>query len=995
MKCIILDVFKGVRKLNRDKSYPISLEELAEGKLVLDWHLKNLELKKVDFYYIGSYHIEKIIRKYNNISVFYDENGLGNLEIIRKILLQGSDDVLIIQSNILYKNKFIKNILDSKETFNITISKKKIDDHLPQLFKDETMQYYSGITFIRNECIIKVLEDMEVYLKNYNKRDFISWIEYAIKRCNFDFNKIDSVEVVDIIDVKKRDLRSKFLLGTKAQTLENMSKMINKAVILEQISFTVEEWTNNPDIILNEITTKFKEKNLVVRSSSLSEDSFNESNAGRFESYLNIDSNNRILLKGRIDKVIKSYNSTNLKNQVLVQEYIQNSLVSGVAFTRSLEDSSPYYIINYDDKSGCTDTVTSGKSKNIECEIILKNTKNIKNKNFKILIEAIEEIQDLIGYEGLDIEFIIDKNNLYIVQVRPITLYDENMILTDEDIFNEVGELKKYLNVYFERDVNLFGETTIFGNMPDWNPAELIGANPRPLSLSLYQYLITNGAWAVARSKIGYKNLGYEPLVISLSGKPYVDVRKSLNSFLPRNLSDDISEKLINYQLKKLRNNNELHDKIEFTIVKSIMDFDFDTYRDELLQNGFKIDEIGIFEVELTKLTNNIFDYSCEFIEKEREKLNILSYKRKNHIKEYNMNKIPSIVNTLINECITYGIIPFSILARYAFIAMSYLKTMKEKNILSSYEYHNIMSSIPTVASEFTNDTELLNSNELSREEFLEKYGHLRPNTYDINSLNYKEVFDCYFIERNDIRHNNSDSKNWLDIIFEEKSKLINEHLNKNNINIDYLELKNFIYNSIGAREWSKFEFTKNINLILELICIYGKNNGITRDDMSYLTIDKILSLSFETPSYLVHEELKRYIEYKKKKYSLTQAIKLPNLVLEADDVEQFYINENTPNFITNKTITKEIIRIDVSKENLDNKIVLIENADPGYDWIFSHKISGLITKYGGAASHMSIRCAEFGIPAAIGSGEVIYERLKKATVIELNCENGQIKVIK
>lgn len=995
MKCIILDVFKGVRKLNRDKSYPISLEQLSEGKLVLDWHLKNLELKNVDFYYIGSYHIEKIINKYNNISVFYDENGLKNLELIHKILLQESDDILIIQSNILYKNEFIKNILDSKEFFNITISRKEVDNQLPQLFGDETIQYYSGITFIRNEYIIKVLEDIELYLSNHNEKNFLSWIEYAANSYKFDINKIDSVEVVDIIDVKKRDLRSKFLLGTKAQTLENMSKMINKAVILEQISFTVEEWANNSDIILNEITTKFKGKNLVVRSSSLSEDSFNESNAGRFESYLNIDSNNKILLKDRIDRVIKSYNSTNLKNQVLVQEYIHNSLMSGVVFTRNLEDSSPYYIVNYDDESGCTDTVTSGKSKNIKCEIILKNAKSIKDGSFKMLIEAVGEIQDFIGYEGLDIEFIIDKNNLYIVQVRPITLYDENMILTDEDIFNEVEELKKYLNIYFKRDVNLFGDTTILGNMPDWNPAELIGANPRPLSLSLYQYLITNGAWAVARSQIGYKDLGYEPLVISLSGKPYVDVRKSLNSFLPPNLSKDISEKLINYQLKKLRNNNELHDKIEFTIAKSVMDFDFDTYRDELLRNGFDIDEISIFEEELIKLTNNIFDYSYESIQKEREKLNILAYKRKNHIKEYDVEKIPSIINTLINECIIYGIIPFSVLARYAFIAMSFLKTMKEKNIVNSYEYHNIMSSIPTVASEFTNDTDLLNSSELSREEFLEKYGHLRPNTYDINSLNYKEGFDCYFIERNYIRHNKIDSKNWLDIIFEEKSKLINEQLNKSNINIDYLELKNFIYNSIVAREWSKFEFTKNINLILELISIYGENNGISREDMSYLTIDKILSLSFETPSYLVHEELKRYIEYKKKKYSLTQSIKLPNLVLEPDDVEQFSINENTPNFITNKTITKEIIQIDVSKENLDNKIVLIENADPGYDWIFSHRISGLITKYGGAASHMSIRCAEFGIPAAIGSGDVIYERLKKATVIELNCENGQIKVIK
>ena len=30
-------------------------------------------------------------------------------------------------------------------------------------------------------------------------------------------------------------------------------------------------------------------------------------------------------------------------------------------------------------------------------------------------------------------------------------------------------------------------------------------------------------------------------------------------------------------------------------------------------------------------------------------------------------------------------------------------------------------------------------------------------------------------------------------------------------------------------------------------------------------------------------------------------------------------------------------------------KIVLIPQADPGYDWLFGHKIAGLITKYGAA----------------------------------------------
>ena len=50
----------------------------------------------------------------------------------------------------------------------------------------------------------------------------------------------------------------------------------------------------------------------------------------------------------------------------------------------------------------------------------------------------------------------------------------------------------------------------------------------------------------------------------------------------------------------------------------------------------------------------------------------------------------------------------------------------------------------------------------------------------------------------------------------------------------------------------------------------------------------------------------------------------------------------------------------DIETNSLRNKIVLIEGADPGFDWIFSQNIAGLITKYGGANSHMAIRSAEF-----------------------------------
>ena len=72
----------------------------------------------------------------------------------------------------------------------------------------------------------------------------------------------------------------------------------------------------------------------------------------------------------------------------------------------------------------------------------------------------------------------------------------------------------------------------------------------------------------------------------------------------------------------------------------------------------------------------------------------------------------------------------------------------------------------------------------------------------------------------------------------------------------------------------------------------------------------------------------------------------------------------------------------------------MIENADPGFDFIFSYNIKGLITKYGGPNSHMAIRCMELGIPAVIGLGEIKYKNLLESHRIELNCSEQKINIL-
>ena len=76
---------------------------------------------------------------------------------------------------------------------------------------------------------------------------------------------------------------------------------------------------------------------------------------------------------------------------------------------------------------------------------------------------------------------------------------------------------------------------------------------------------------------------------------------------------------------------------------------------------------------------------------------------------------------------------------------------------------------------------------------------------------------------------------------------------------------------------------------------------------------------------------------------------------------------------------------------DIDNKIVLIKNADPGYDFIFGKNIAGFITAYGGANSHMSIRALELNIPSAIGVGMDKFNKIKKKKNIILDCKNKRI----
>ena len=91
---------------------------------------------------------------------------------------------------------------------------------------------------------------------------------------------------------------------SKAKTLERIK--IKDAVIPKLLIFQVHKFKKNKSKILNLITSTFK-KNIAIRSSSLDEDNSHSSNAGKFKSFLLIDSQNIFLVNKKINEVIKSY----------------------------------------------------------------------------------------------------------------------------------------------------------------------------------------------------------------------------------------------------------------------------------------------------------------------------------------------------------------------------------------------------------------------------------------------------------------------------------------------------------------------------------------------------------------------------------------------------------------------------------------------------------------------------------------------------------------
>jgi len=717
--------------------------------------------------------------------------------------------------------------------------------------------------------------------------------------------------------------------------------------------------------------------------------------AGRFTSVLGITADDRAAVRAAVTSVIASYGSDRSDDQVLIQEMVADVAISGVAMTHGLDDGSPYYTIEYDDESGSTDAVTAGLSINKSLRLHRDvGEAHLMSPRMRRVLRLIRNLEGVFGRVPLDIEFALGRDGtVHLFQVRQIaaqSTWDKGLGRRVDEALHGIAD---YLTHRLAPREGILGQHGILGTMTDWNPAEMIGSAPRRLAFSLYRHLITDDVWALARESMGYRSMVGEALMVSLAGRPYIDIRNSFNSFLPATLGDRQAGPLVDAALNRLAAQPELHDKVEFEVMPTGIDFRSKAFLEAAYGDVIAADDRRtILDAYRDHMNRMVGDGRAPTLEAAERRITELSARQRARGPVSGTSASSPLQHLaracrMVAEARHLGTQPFSILARHAFLAEALLRSLVDRGAMTADRLAAFKTSIQTVAGDFTEAMRRVASGQLSQTEFLLRFGHLRPGTYDILSPRYDQRPDLFSGAR---LPSAGDAGEFA--LTPKERRAVDRLIGEAGLQISDAEaLLAYARQAIAGRELGKFVFSRNVSDALELVAAWAAAQSLSRDDLSHLDIAPILGQAAGSALERDGFSLQDLVESGRSTHRCGASLHL-SFILRS--VEELYIapqQRAEPNYVTKGRTSGPLALLTAQSSasvRLDGTVVCIESADPGFDWIFTHGISGLVTKYGGANSHMAIRCAEFGIPAVIGCGEVLFDQIVRARSIEIDAAN-------
>lgn len=761
---------------------------------------------------------------------------------------------------------------------------------------------------------------------------------------------------------------------------------------------------NKPKLyeIINNWVNKYKiSKNTLwaVRSSTSLEDSIDKSYAGRFHTELNVKIND---IDSAILNVLNSYKKVDFKdskNGIIIQKMLLPE-ISGVIFTSNPISFTDELIINA--IPGLGDDLVSGK--NEAFQIVLKNKKEqyselnrkypgtSNNKKFKIsgkqisdkiiihknhINKSIKKLERLKKYP-LDIEFAIENDTFYWLQIRPITGYEKakNQIIWDNTNIgdNYPGVNKPLTNSFVKYSYSK--AYTSMANFLGMTKSDLQKNTPLLENMvgaiqdRLY-YNVTAWQKLLLQLPFGNKTSQYYPKLMNMNDVIKIYRNKSIGFSKYLVLLVNIVKAILFFGFFK----KQFEKKYQF-ILNKYSDFDYSKKTYQQLTNIFTDIEKKLAEKWTVPVVNGFLAMLFHSL------LKHIVNKSKIH------KKYPNFVNDILFT--DDNVISVKIIKDFQFILNKIHNNKEVKDLFNNNDIEYIKNNLKN---KYTIINQLIIK-------YINDYGErISGGELKLETVNYKENPDLFiqYIKAN--IYAKVPNKN---VIKKTNYKTIINQMYQFNVLKKYTLylIVKITRNRMRDRENYRFLRTKSFHVIRMLFRELDKKlvedkKLKNKNDSLFLNIEELLDSTKNLAEIVKRRKSDYYIYIKEKEYY--RYIQKNNRLLPVEKTSTKTNKSDIKGIGCSSGVAKAkalIIKdIELKEEIVKDKILISKYFEPGWFNLFS-QAKGIISERGNLLSHTSILSRELGLPSIVGVNDIL-DIVKNGDVIEMNGSTGTIKIVK
>ncbi|MER6684619.1 PEP-utilizing enzyme [Streptomyces olivaceoviridis] len=766
--------------------------------------------------------------------------------------------------------------------------------------------------------------------------------------------------------------RARLLLGGKDVSLRRLAPLLTGVRVDAGLSVTWRQWERDPAQLVEAVAARYPGRAVIVRSCADGEDGWERSAAGAYLSVPVPVPAAPGAFAGAVREVFASYGAHGAAGRVLVQEWLDPVQAAGVVTTRTVA-GAPYYTAAVDLVSGRTDTVTAGTGEGVQTWFVrrplgLERGRAGMPPAAGQLLDAAVEAERCAGTSRLDVEVALAHGAAYLLQARPLAAARE---VGDERVHAVVDGAQRQVAGLGRRPslVPGGGAGVVLSTMADWNPAEMLGRRPTPLASSLYANLITDRTWAEQRAAYGYRDLRGTRLMHMVAGSPYIDAVASLASFVPAGVDEALAGAVLRAMSERLAADASAHDKIEFEIAATC-------WTPRVAQRTGYLASAGIGSAARRQLNEQLLAVTRAGVRRLADDTRWLAGAAAPTRADAERGRLAATL-TAARRAATR----FAHVARAGFVAADLLRALEAEGLVSRRE--EWMRGLGSPATALRRDAGEVAAGRLDWEAFVERYQWVRPGTYDLAVPAYGDDPEGYLRPLLDVPWTEPHAARapWSGRMAGAVSRAVAP------LGLDAAELEALCRTAITGREHGKALYASWVSAALEAVRAQGLAAGISCDDVRYLRVDEVLATCPGRWPALVAR--------RRAHMRVCALVELPDVITGPEALDCFVRGQGRANFVTSGAVRGPVHTDPVpSCPPPAGAVIVLEAADPGYDWVFAHRPGALVTAYGGANSHMAIRCAELGVPAAIGVGPATHAALAAARSAVVDAGGGRVDVL-